>query len=152
MNLTDDLTWMVQPFQELDINRLYKILYLRAEVFVVEQEAAYLDPDNKDQKSWHVQAYKNDELVAYCRLFKKGDYFEEACIGRVVVSPKYRKYGYGHLLMDKAIGLMESLLDEKEITISAQLYLKEFYESHGFIKTSESYLEDGIPHIQMKRK
>ncbi len=148
--MPETLTWLIDGFEELDIHKLYNILQLRAAVFVVEQNAAYLDLDYKDQKALHVQGYLGDKLVAYCRLFKRGDYFEEACIGRVVVASDYRMYGYGHLLMDKAIELEKSLLGETKITISAQLYLKQFYESHGFVQTSDTYQEDGIPHIQMK--
>lgn len=148
--MSEALVWHVDRFDELDVCKLYSILHLRADVFVVEQKAPYLDPDNKDQKSLHLQAYINDDLVAYCRLFKRGDYFDQACIGRVVVSSKYRMSGFGHLLMQKAIELQETLLGETQITISAQLYLRKFYESHGFVKTSDVYQEDGIPHIQMK--
>lgn len=147
----ETLTWKIDKFDELDVFRLYKILHLRADVFVVEQDAAYLDPDNKDQCAIHLQGYIKDRLVAYCRLFRRGDYFEDACIGRVVVAKEYRRYGYGHQLMKKALELEESLFEESVITISAQLYLKEFYESHGFVQISEVYLEDGLPHIKMKR-
>lgn len=146
-----NLVWIIDKFEELDIDKLYKILYLRAEVFVVEQNAAYLDPDNKDQKALHIQAYLNDDLCAYCRIFKSGDYFDEASIGRVVIDPRYRGYKYGHLLMEKAIDTLEKEGNETCITISAQFYLKDFYASHGFGQTSDIYLEDGIPHIQMKR-
>lgn len=149
--MTDTIRWVVDRFEDLDIYKLYNLLHLRADVFVVEQNFPYLDTDDKDQKALHLQGYVGDKLVAYCRLFKKGDYFEEASIGRVVVSADYRKYAYGHQLMEKALELVESILNETEITISAQLYLKAFYESHGFIQTTEPYLEDDIPHIQMKR-
>lgn len=149
--MVDVIKWYVDKFEQLDVSKLYNILYLRADVFVVEQNCPYLDPDNKDQKALHLQGYLGDELVAYCRLFKAGDYFEEASIGRVVVATRYRKFNFGHLLMEKAIELQSSLLNETQITISAQLYLKRFYESHGFMQTSETYLEDDIPHIQMKR-
>lgn len=148
--MADTITWQIDYFKELDIYKLYNLLYLRAEVFVVEQDCPYLDVDNKDQKAVHLQGYLGEKLVAYCRLFKPGDYFEEASIGRVIVAADYRKYGYGHQLMTKAIELQASLLNETKITISGQLYLKKFYESHGFIQTSDTYLEDNIPHIQMK--
>ncbi len=148
--MADTITWYVDYFDDLDIHKLYNLLYLRAEIFVVEQECPYLDPDNKDQKALHLQGYLGEKLVAYCRLFKPGDYFTEASIGRVVVAADFRKYGYGHQLMTKAIELQASLMNETQITISGQLYLKKFYESHGFIQTSETYLEDNIPHIQMK--
>lgn len=149
--MSESLVWRIDSFEELDIIKLYKILRLRAEIFVVEQNAAYLDLDNKDQKALHIQGYAGDELVAYCRIFRRGDYFEEASVGRVVVATKHRRYGYGHVLMRKAIDALSEIWQETRITISAQLYLKEFYESHGFAKTSEVYMEDGLPHIEMKR-
>lgn len=148
--MADTITWQIDYFKDLDIYKLYNMLYLRAEVFVFEQNCPYLDVDNKDPKALHVQGYVGEKLVAYCRLFKPGDYFEEASIGRVVVAADYRKYGYGHQLMEKGIELQASLLNETQITISAQLYLKKFYESHGFVQTTDTYLEDDIPHIQMK--
>jgi len=149
--MPNTLTWLVNSFDELDIHKLYKILYLRTSIFIVEQDTVYFDLDNKDQKAIHVQGYLGDELVAYCRLFKRGDYFEEASIGRIVVAKEYRRYGYGNQLLERAIELEKTLLNETKITISAQLYLKKFYESHGFRQTSDTYLEDGIPHLQMKR-
>lgn len=145
------LTWKVFSFEELDIHQLYEILYLRSEVFVFEQNCPYLDPDKKDQKAIHLLGYNEGELVAYCRLFAPKDYFDEASIGRVVVAQRCRKYGFGHQLMEKAISLTEELLSESVITISAQLYLKQFYESHGFVQISDQYLEDDIPHIRMRR-
>jgi ElaA protein len=53
--------------------------------------------------------------------------------------------------MRQAIAGVLAHFGETEITIGAQLYLKKFYESHGFVQTSEMYLEDDIPHIQMEK-
>lgn len=145
-----NLEWSLKSFKQLSVSELYDILNLRSEVFVVEQNAAYLDPDNKDQKALHLFAYNQTELIAHCRLFKRGDYFEEASIGRVVVARKYRKYGIGHQLLNKGISAVNDNYGEQVITISAQLYLQHFYETHGFLKVSEVYEEDGIPHIRMK--
>jgi ElaA protein len=90
--------------------------------------------------------------VAYARLFKAGDYFENASIGRVVIHPEARDKKFGHDMMRQAIAGIENFYNESKITISAQLYLKKFYESHGFVQTSEMYLEDDIEHIEMKRE
>jgi ElaA protein len=147
-----EISWKVSRFDELTRDELYEILHLRCKIFVVEQDAPYLDMDYKDQKALHLQGYVDGRLVAYCRLFSAGGYFDEACIGRVIVAQEYRKYGFGHELMKRAVEIEESLLGEKKITISAQLYLKKFYESHGFKQTSEMYLEDGLPHIQMRKE
>ncbi|MDR2916322.1 MAG: GNAT family N-acetyltransferase [Tannerella sp.] len=145
------IAWKVSTFGELSTDELYAILHLRGKVFVVEQNAPYLDPDYKDRMALHLHGYIDDELVAYCRLFKAGDYFEEASVGRVIIAGESRKYGYGHELMKKAIGVMTEVLHETAITISAQRHLKRFYETHSFCQIGEMYIEDTIPHIRMKR-
>jgi len=146
-----NLQWKIKRFETLSVSELYKLLQLRSEVFVVEQNCVYQDIDGKDEKALHVLGYYNGDLAAYSRLFNKGYYFEESSIGRVVVSPKYRDKKFGHDLMRVSIAAIRENFNETAITISAQEYLKKFYESHGFIQTSEMYLEDDIPHIQMKR-
>ena len=139
----------IKRFDELSITELYKILRLRAEVFIVEQDCVYQDIDNKDQKAIHLIGYKDDDIVAYARLFNPRDYYEKASFGRILVSKKERKYGYGHDLIKISIKAIETNFKTKEIKISAQKYLKKFYESHGFISFGEEYIEDGILHIAM---
>ncbi|HNP32037.1 MAG TPA: GNAT family N-acetyltransferase [Flavobacterium sp.] len=146
-----NLEWKIRRFEALTANELYDLLQLRSEVFVVEQNCPYQDVDGKDQKALHLIGEDNGQTVAYARLFKPKDYFEEASIGRVVVKPTYRDKKLGHILMREAIYFIKSQFNETKITISAQLYLKKFYESHDFIQTSEPYLEDDIPHIEMRR-
>jgi ElaA protein len=141
--------WKIKPFKELSLTELYKILQLRSEVFVVEQNCVYQDIDGKDEKAIHVLGEIDGVLVAYSRLFKPNDYFKNASIGRVIVKEKYRSLNLGHQLMNVSINAVEDLFETSQITISAQLYLKKFYESHGFDQTSEMYLEDDIPHIEM---
>ncbi len=141
----------VKTFNQLDINLLYKILELRSEVFVVEQDCVYQDVDNKDQKALHVIGLKNNNVVAYTRIFKSGDYFKDASIGRVVVKASERKYGYGKTIMEASIKAVEEYLKETKIHISAQEYLVKFYTSLGFKQFGESYLEDNIPHVGMVR-
>lgn len=146
------MEFIVKSFSELSIYELYAILQLRSEVFVVEQDCVYQDIDFKDQKALHVFCFKNNQIIAYTRIFKPGDYFKEASIGRVVVKKSERTYGYGHDLIIASIKAIEDNYQTKEITISAQVYLTKFYNSHGFKKVSDEYLEDGIPHIEMLRK
>jgi ElaA protein len=146
------MNFITKKFQELNTTELYQILQLRSEVFVVEQDCVYQDVDFKDQKALHIFGLKNDKIVAYTRIFKPGDYFENASIGRVVVANTERKFGYGHEVMKASINAIDYFYKVKKITISAQLYLKNFYESHGFQQVGEGYLEDGIPHIRMDRK
>lgn len=146
-----DLKWKIRRFEALSVAELYDLLQLRSEVFVVEQNCVYQDIDGKDEKALHLIGEDNGQTVAYARLFKPKDYFDESSIGRVVVKPTYRDKKLGHILMREAIDAIKAEFNETKITISAQLYLKKFYESHGFIQTSEMYLEDDIPHIEMKR-
>ncbi len=143
------VNFCVKKFSDLSLSELYQVLRLRAEVFVVEQDCVYQDIDNKDQKALHVLGNKDNHVVAYTRIFDKGDYFENASIGRVVVAENERKYGYGHDLMKESIKAIENHFDTKQIKISAQTYLKKFYNSHDFVQVGEEYLEDGIPHIAM---
>ena len=143
------MDFYIKSFSELNTNELYQILQLRAEVFVVEQDCVYQDVDGKDQKSLHVFGTKNNKIIAYTRIFKPGDYFKNASIGRVVVVASERKFGFGHDVMKASILAIKNYFKEDIITISAQIYLKKFYESHEFYQVGKDYLEDGIPHIEM---
>ncbi|WKD85498.1 hypothetical protein KCTC32516_00839 [Polaribacter huanghezhanensis] len=145
------MEFFIKEFHQLTLDELYRILQLRSEIFVVEQDCVYQDLDFKDQKSLHVFGVKKNSIIAYTRIFKPGDYFKEASIGRVVVDAKERKFSYGHNLMKASIKAVQDKFNTTEITISAQVYLKKFYESHGFKKVGDEYLEDGIPHIEMLR-
>jgi len=145
------LVWHIKPFEDLSNTELYTILKIRSEIFVVEQHCVYLDMDDKDAVALHLLGTYNDKIVAYSRLFKAGITFENASIGRVVVDAKFRNKKWGQELMRKAIDGIKLHFGETQITIGAQLYLKKFYENQGFIQTSDMYLEDGIPHIQMQR-
>ena len=140
-----------KQFSELNTNELYSLLQLRSEVFVVEQDCVYQDLDGKDKKALHVLGLKNDRLVAYTRIFKPGDYFKEASIGRVVVLESERKHKYGYDIMEASIQAIKVNFNENFIKLSAQVYLKKFYNNLGFKAIGEEYLEDGIPHIQMIR-
>jgi ElaA protein len=145
------LKFYIKTFNSLTRDELYNILKLRAEVFVVEQNCVYQDVDDKDQKALHVLGYKNNQLVAYARLFKPNDYFLYASIGRVLVVEKERQHKYGFELMQTAIMAIDIHYKTHTIAISAQEHLKKFYNNLGFFQQGEGYLEDGIPHIFMMR-
>jgi ElaA protein len=143
------LKTVIKSFKELTTDELYAILQLRSEVFVVEQDCVYQDVDYKDQKALHVLGYKAEKLVAYTRLFKSGDYFENASIGRVVVAKNQRQHQYGYDIMNTSIDAIKSYFGDTRIKISAQKYLVKFYNNLGFLQVGEEYLEDGIPHVGM---
>ncbi len=146
MNIT------VKEFKELSTIELYNILQLRSDIFVVEQDCVYQDLDGKDQHALHVIGTKNNKVVAYTRIFGPGTYYDNASIGRVVVAKEERRYGYGKVIMEASIKAVNERLKEDVIKISAQVYLKNFYNGLGFKEFGEGYFEDGIPHIGMIKK
>ena len=143
------LDWQLKEFNDLSVSELYAILQLRNEVFVVEQNCPYQDADDKDQKSLHFMGWDANTLVAYTRIIPQGISYAEASIGRVVTSPKYRRTGAGRQLMQLSISNTLQQFNCTQIKIGAQLYLKQFYETLGFVQCSDQYLEDDIPHIEM---
>ncbi|MBK5241716.1 GNAT family N-acetyltransferase [Clostridium sp.] len=146
------MNWIIKKFNELSSDELYEILKLRSEVFVVEQECIYEDCDGKDKKSYHLFAEQNGEILVYLRILEKGVSYNEISIGRVLANKRYRGRGFAKQMMIRAIEFIEHYLKENEIRISGQEYLLDFYTSFGFVKVSESYLEDDIPHIEMLYK
>lgn len=143
------VNWTIKRFDELTPFELYAVLRLRSEVFVVEQNCVFLDMDDKDQYSHHLMGWSGGSLVAYTRLLPAGISYEEASIGRVVSSPLARGSGVGRLLMLQSIEQVYLLYGRQPVQIGAQLYLKKFYESFGFVQTGDVYDEDGIDHIHM---
>lgn len=147
-----EIVWEVKAFEELTVQELYGLLRLREQVFIIEQNCIYPDLDNKDQKALHVLGKLNGQIIAYSRLFKSGDYFDTASIGRVVNDSSVRGQKVGYQLMQESIKNIKDKFGETTITISAQAYLLKFYQSLGFEVQGEGYLEDGIPHNRMIRK
>jgi len=143
------LNIIIKSFQELSNQELYAILQLRSAVFVVEQDCVYQDLDGKDEKAMHLLGIKSNKVIAYVRIFKPGDYFKEASIGRVVVAKNERQFKYGYDIMNASLKYIKEDLHVSQIKISAQVYLRQFYTKLGFEAVGEEYLEDDIPHIAM---
>ena len=140
---------IIKTFSELSTHELYKILRLRSEVFVVEQDCVYQDMDNKDQKAIHLLYKQEEEIIGYTRIFKSGDYYENPSIGRVVVVNNKRGNELGKKIMLESINFIKENFVGKKIELSAQKYLDKFYKDLGFDVEGEEYLEDGIPHQRM---
>lgn len=145
--------FIVKHFDELLSKEIYALLQLREQVFQLEQNCLYKDIDGKDIYCYHVLLYVNEELAAYTRIVPEGiSYRDFVSIGRVVSSSKWRSEGMGRKVMQKTMEVMDELFPNQDIKISAQAYLQKFYEDFGFVKFSEPYLEDDIPHIAMLYK
>ena len=143
------LSWVLKKFDELSLHELYAILQLRNEVFAIEQNCVYPDLDNKDQPAYHLMGWNNDKLIAYTRIIPPGVAHPEPSIGRVVTFPSVRGEGIGRQLMERSIEHIYNIYGKTPVRIGAQLYLKKFYTSLGFLQAGDVYLEDGIEHIEM---
>ena len=138
---------IVKKFNELSIDELYEILKLRADIFIIEQNCPYADIDNKDQFAYHVYLRDGDGIQAYLRVIEAGVAFEEAAIGRVIA--RKRRCGLGTQILYAGIEVAKNRMNASRIKIEAQTYARSFYEQVGFRQSSEEFLEDGIPHIEM---
>ncbi len=144
------MTLYIKHFTELTTTELYRLLRARAEIFVVEQDCPYQDLDNKDLGAWHIWLEDEDGVAAYCRVLDKGvSYADAGSIGRVITVK--RGSGLGLRVMQEGIRVAEEKFSQTTLRISAQQYAQGFYEKCGFVRVSEPYLEDNIPHVEMLR-
>ena len=152
------LQWRCLPFDALHARTLYRLLHLRTEVFVMEQNCVFQDMDNSDAQAMHLMGHTGKmgeaqgELVAYARCFGPGVKYAEASIGRVITAPQARAGGLGHVLMREAVRQLQALWGPQPIRIGAQAHLERFYNRHGFVSDNKPYIEDGIPHLEMIRR
>ena len=137
-----------KKFDTLSRKEIHDLFLLRSEVFVVEQNCVYQDIDGKDENADHVLLKKNSKIIAYARILKGSD-SNNISIGRVVVSKKERGNSLGSYLLDFILKKLHEEKPNRQIKISAQAHLEKFYKNHGFKKISNTYMEDGIPHISM---
>jgi ElaA protein len=146
------LAWSWRRFENLGVDGVYDMLALRARVFVLEQ-GPYLDPDGADRHAWHLlgRDASRGALLAYLRVLDAGVKFDDVSIGRVVVDATLRGQGVGHELMREGIAFCRRQWPGEAISISAQAHLQRFYQWHGFQAVSDEYLDDGIPHVDMRR-
>jgi len=148
-----DITWLDKHHRELTTTELYALLALRCAVFVVEQQCAYLDVDGDDLQgdNRHLLGMHDNQLVAYARLLAPADAASPVKIGRVIVSDSVRGARLGNRLMEQAINSCQQHWPGRDLFLSAQAHLQAFYGQHGFVPIGETYLEDGIPHIDMQK-
>lgn len=145
------MRWELRAFDALTARELYGVLRLRQDVFIVEQKCAYADADGADERALHLFAVDGDEVVACARLFAPGVRRADAVIGRVVTAARVRKLGVGRELMRRALDALQVEHGRVAIWLGAQKYLQRFYESFGFVRDGDDYLEDDIPHLPMRR-
>lgn len=140
----------VKEFPELEAAELYRLLRLRVNVFVVEQNCPYPELDDLDQEALHVWLEENGRVLAYLRVLRPGAESEHAALGRVVTAR--RGDGLGRRILEEGIRLAEERLGAKTLYLEVQVYAKGFYEKLGFRQCSPMFTIDGIPHVRMLRE
>ncbi len=139
---------IVKHFSELTAEELFEIYKLRVSVFVVEQKCPYQEADDADRVAYHLWLEDDTGIEAYARVLPPGTAFPTVSVGRVIAVK--RRCGLGSKIVEAAIDVARAKLYADQITIEAQTYARSLYEKHGFRQTSEEFLEDGVPHIQMQ--
>jgi len=133
-------------FAELTAAELYGLLRLRVDVFVVEQACPYPELDGRDTEpgTVHVWHELDGEVVSCIRVLDQGP---TRSIGRVATAGHARGRGLSAQLVAHGI----SLCAGRTIDIGAQAYLEGWYARFGFVRSGPDYVEDGIPHLPMRR-
>lgn len=139
----------VKKTSELSVPELLEIMKARVKVFVVEQECAYQEIDAQDDNAIHMILRVDGKLAAYTRIYRNPSR-SYVNFGRVLVVKEFRKQHLGREIVSATIEEIKEDFPGNNIKIAGQSYLRKFYESFGFKPTSDVYLEDGIPHIDME--
>ncbi len=140
------ITVTALPFAALDPPTAYAVWRLRQDVFVVEQECCYPDLDGRDDEpgTRHVVLRDDDRVVGVARVLDDGARWR---VGRVALAREARGRGLADVLMETAL----QVCPDREVVLEAQAPLARWYESLGFEVTGPEYLDDGIPHVPMRR-
>ncbi|WP_207695971.1 ElaA protein [Enterococcus sp. DIV0212c] len=142
------MDYHVKEFSNLTTKEFFEIVKLRIAVFVVEQNCPYQEVDELDEVAWHTWLQEGSAIVGYTRIIDKG---ETVTFGRVLVNPDYRRKKLGSKLLEETLKVIAEKFPNRSIIIGAQAHLTDFYGAFGFETSSEVYLEDDIPHVQMRK-
>lgn len=143
--------WRCVGLDALALPMLYRLLALRESVFVVEQRCAYQELDGRDLTARHLLGEVDGELVACLRILSPETAHGACALGRVLTAASWRGLGLGHALMREGLVQAERCWPGRDVALSAQVHLQDFYRQHGFVTESSPYDEDGILHVDMRR-
>lgn len=142
--------WHVKTFEELTTRELHNLYMERMKVFVVEQQAPFLEADENDLISTHIFKLEDGQVIANARVFESGENMVH--IGRIFVQKHHRGKGLARQLVEKALAYIEEVYPEHTIEMNAETYIKDFYASFGFKEVSEPEIRSGISHVWMHRE
>ena len=140
------MNFVSKHFDELTTRELYEILKVRSEIFVVEQNCVYQDMDDNDYQSLHMFYEEDGKVKAYLRSFV----LEPGVVRMGRVLTLKHGTGLGGKLLKKGLEQIRENQHPKLIIIDAQCYVTGYYAREGFVICSEEFLEDGLPHVQMR--
>lgn len=148
------MDYRLYSFAQLDTRTLYDILAHRFEVFVLGQRCIYHDFDGLDQTALHLVARDGDGRVqGYVRLLPAvpgQDGRAEHSFGRLSVKEGARGRGVGGELVRRACAYLTGLEGQRPVRIAAMAYLEHFYEGLGFVRRSDVFDKEGVPHVTMQ--
>ena len=144
------MEWTAKHFDALTAREMHDILRLRTDIFVVEQKCAYAEVDGQDPVAVHVMGHANGALIAYARILPP-DAHGLPHVGRVVVAVAHRGRGIAQELMERTLIALKETHGSLRSGMAAQAHLQRFYARFGYVRTSEEYPWDGIPHVDMER-
>lgn len=144
---------VIKSFPELTAAELYEILRTREAVFIVEQTCPYPEADGKDYEAVHYFYREADgRVMAYLRLFPKAGEPGTVQVGRMVTAGAVRGTGLGRRLLHEGVQYAIGQMGADRLYLEAQTYAVGFYRKEGFEVCSAEFLEDGIPHVRMRRE
>lgn len=150
------INWQWARYDELSNDELLEVFRARQSVFIIEQGNAYADIDELDKFSWHFMGWNAGmlgvDLAAYCRVTFPGCKFPEVALSHVMTSKHVRGTGVGRQLMEEVMRYIDREYPQNKVRLSAQQPMESFYKQFGFVTVSESYMEDGGPHVEMLRR
>ncbi len=146
------LEYEYKEYDDLLPREIFEIFKLRQDVFILEQECLYGDIDDIDLQAIHLLGKSGAKVLAYLRVIGPTIKRDMVSLGRVVIADSLRGENEAYNLMSRGIAICGGKYPGKNVFISSQTYLIQFYENLGFEKVSAEYLEDGIPHCDMVRK
>lgn len=138
--------WEIKKINDLSAKELFDILYLRTEIFVVDQQRIYQEVDEHDLEAIHIYDLIDGKVAAYARVFRQNG---NVTFGRVVTAPEFRGQGLANQLMTQILKVIQTEFDQKEIEIEAQVQVEGFYQKFNFESQGEPFLFNHTPHIKM---
>lgn len=142
------MNFVSKQFSELSNREVYEILKARMKVFLLEQNIVCLDTDDVDYGALHCWLEENGEMTAYLRAFYSDP--DTVYIGRVLTL--VHGVGHGKELMVKSLEAIKEKMPCKEIRLHSQTHAALFYKKFGFYEIGKEFLEEGVPHIEMKKE